>query len=194
MEFDEMKKIWDEQNQEALYAINEKVLHKNIHAKKKGANRLSNFNDFGLIAIALITIAFLWFVTDSFNLYHYVIIGTLSVIAIALYVGRLRRKKKQSRFDRTILGEIDHAITSVAYEIRRAKTMVWWFILPLGIPTLAVMAWKGSPLWAWLVVLGAFALSYIIIQLDLNRCHIPKKRKLEQLREKLTEEVRSEGN
>jgi len=189
MEFEEMKKVWDEQNQEQLYAINEAALHKNIQSKKKRASRISNINDFGLIAVAFGTIGFLWFSDDSHNWYHYVITATLLLIVAYITFGRFRRKKKELSFDRTMLGELDHAISTVEYEAKRAKTMVWWFIVPLGVPTIAVMIWKVAPLWSWFVVIGSLILSYLVIQWDLNRCHLPKKRKLEALREKLTEET-----
>jgi len=39
MEFKEMKKIWDTQNDEALYVINEDALHRRIKAKKMGTKR-----------------------------------------------------------------------------------------------------------------------------------------------------------
>ena len=40
MEFDELKKIWDSQNNEVLYAINEKALHDRIRTKKGRLNIL----------------------------------------------------------------------------------------------------------------------------------------------------------
>src|SRR4051812_47574418 len=41
MEFDEMKKIWDSQNNEPLYAINEKALYNRILSKKKQAHHIT---------------------------------------------------------------------------------------------------------------------------------------------------------
>ena len=37
MEFDELKQVWDSQNNELLYAINEQALHNRILSKKKQA-------------------------------------------------------------------------------------------------------------------------------------------------------------
>jgi hypothetical protein len=190
MEFEEMKKIWDEQNQEQLYAINEAALRKRIQSKLKRARRLSDINDFGLIAVALVTPVILWLTSDGINAYHYTVTTILMLIIGYVLYGRNRRKKIERRFDRSILGELDHTIANVAYEARRARTMVWWFMVPLAIPTIIAMIWKGAPLWSWVVVLGMFLLSYVVVRWELNRCHIPKKQKLEALRDKLTEELK----
>ena len=52
MEFDEMKKIWDSQNNEPLYGINEKALHNRILSKKKQAHHITNISE--LLAIIVI--------------------------------------------------------------------------------------------------------------------------------------------
>ena len=49
MEFDDMKKIWDSQNNETIYGINEKALHNRIQAKKRKANRITNVSELLLI-------------------------------------------------------------------------------------------------------------------------------------------------
>jgi hypothetical protein len=189
MEFDDMKKVWDQQNQEPLYAINESALHKNIQSKKKRASRLSNINDFGLIAVALLTPVMLWFISDYLNAYHYSVTAILLIIVGYILYGRTLRIKKERQFDRTILGELDHTIANVSFEARRAQTMVWWFMLPLAIPTLIAMLWKGAPLWSWIVMPGMFLFSCVVVRWELNRCHLPRKQKLEALRAKLTEKM-----
>jgi len=51
MEFDELKKIWDSQNNEPLYGFNEKALHNRILSKKRQAYHITNISEFlGIIA------------------------------------------------------------------------------------------------------------------------------------------------
>ena len=45
MEFDEMKVIWDSQNNEKLYAINESTLFEQIKRKGRSVARMLNFFD-----------------------------------------------------------------------------------------------------------------------------------------------------
>ena len=42
MEFEDMKKIWDEQNNENIYAINESELHSRVIRNKKRVRRMVN--------------------------------------------------------------------------------------------------------------------------------------------------------
>ena len=49
MEFEEMKKIWDSQNNEVLYGINEKAMHNHILSKKKQAYHITNASELILI-------------------------------------------------------------------------------------------------------------------------------------------------
>jgi hypothetical protein len=118
------------------YAFNEAALHKSIQSKKKRASRLSNINDFGLMGnavITAITYSFISIINETPSLYDYLIPIILVGIGIYVLVGRIKRKKKELQFERTMLRDLDHTIASVSYEAKRAKTFVWWFILPLAI-------------------------------------------------------------
>ena len=42
MEFEELKKIWDTQNNQPMYAINEEALHNRILTKKRKTNKISS--------------------------------------------------------------------------------------------------------------------------------------------------------
>lgn len=55
MEFDEIKKIWDAQNNQPLYVIDEKALHNRIQSKMKDVLLRANVNEWGVIIINLCT-------------------------------------------------------------------------------------------------------------------------------------------
>lgn len=188
MEFEELKKIWDTQNNQPMYAINEAALHKRIQSKMHRATRLSNINDIGLTMIALVTAAISLFLSKPISVWDWIISAELVIIAAYILAGRIKRKKQEARFDRSMLGDLDHAINNFRYEERRGKTMVWWFIVPLAIPVLINMAQKNSSWQQWLLIAGAFVLSYFVIRHDYTHHHIPQKRKLEALRKQLLEE------
>lgn len=190
MEFEEMKKIWDEQNQEPLYAINEAALYRSIQSKKKRASRLSSINDFGLMGIAVITAitySLISIINETPSLYDYLIPIILVGIGIYVLASRIKRKKKELQFDRTMLGDLDHAIASVSYEAKRAKTFVWWFLMPLAILVFLNMSTAEVSFWKWLGIAAGFVLLFLLTRWEYNRCHSPKKQKLEALREKLVE-------
>lgn len=189
MEFEEIKKIWDTQNKESLYVINETVLHRSIKSKKKRATHLTNVNDFGIMAIGIITAIIYSLITETPTIYDYLIVTTLFFITGYVWVGRVRRKKREQSYGRTILGDLDHAIASVTYEVNRSKNMVWWFVLPLMILIFLNMSQNDVSVWKWVGIASAFVLATLLIRWDYERCQKPKKRRLVALRKKLAEEA-----
>lgn len=181
MEFEEMRKIWDSQNQEPLFAIDEAALYRRIQAKGRKASRIANMNEIGLIIIFIATsITLLIIERESF--YSYLSAALTFLIAIYVWVGRVRRKKAEQQFDRTMLGELDQAIFNVENEITRARTFFWWMLLPAGLPTLLNMIQAGVAPWKWVIVPVAFVLAFGVVRWELRRRFLPRKRELEGLR------------
>lgn len=188
MEFDEMKKIWDEQTKQTMYAIDEDALHRRIKAKGNRAERTTKMNEFGLMAIAVITASILLFIKST-NTYN--ILAAVGMLFMGVYVliGRIRRLKKDRQFDRDMLGELDRAISNVQNEVFRTRTFIWWMILPAAVPTIVRILQKEASLESILLIVGASILGFLVTRWDLNRCQIPRKRELEVLREKLVTET-----
>ena len=88
-----------------------------------------------------------------------------------------------------MLGDLNHAIANVNYEVRRSKNMVWWFILPITILVFLNMSQGDVSLWKWIGIAAAFVLSGLLTRWEYIHRFKPKQRKLEALREKLTEEA-----
>ncbi len=95
---------------------------------------------------------------------------------------------QEQHFENSMLSDLDHAITNVTYEIKRNKTFVWWFLLPTAIPLLLNLLQTGTPGWKWLVIPVAFVLAFAVTRWELNRKQLPRKRKLEALRDMLTKD------
>ena len=186
MEFEEMQKIWDAQNHKPLYAIDENALHRRIQAKRRKASWTSNINEIGLIAISIAT--FLFIVIKNINVdnpYAYPPVIALLLTSVYIYVGRRKRRKKELQFDRTMLGDLEHALYNVEYEIKRARTFPFWYLSPLIFPAFLNMYMNDASAWKWVIVSGAFVLSYVVVWFGLKKMQEPNKRKLERLKEKI---------
>lgn len=187
MEFEEIKKIWDNQNSEPLYAINEEALHNRIRSKRKGANRLNNINDFGLITVAVVTAVILTIIRDGV-ITDYLISGVLLLIAGYVYISRIRRINKDQQFDRSMLGELNHAIANIDFEIHRARNFIWWFLIPIAIPITINFMYTGANYLQWLTVAVAYMLAISVTQWEMKKRLTPKRRHLETLRLKILQE------
>ena len=188
MEFEEMEKVWNAQNNEPMYVFSESALQKRIQAKRNKAGRISTINEIGLTLIALATGTTL-LVRNPDSIFSY--ISAIALLGVAVYVlwGRFQRLNSLKKFDHTMLGNIDEAISNVENEVKRSRTFVYWFLLPIIIPVFARMIANGADIWKWVLVLAAVILSLIVVQYGLKKSQLPKKRGLEILREKLLEEV-----
>ncbi|MEP1097165.1 MAG: hypothetical protein ABJG78_18770 [Cyclobacteriaceae bacterium] len=187
MEFEEMQKVWNKQSNEILYVINEDALHRRVKAKKKKANRIVDITEKGLMIVNTITAGILVAdaIIDKEGFWDYG--GALAMLFTVGYLLVIRRKRQKSenKFDRSMLGELDHAISSTQSTISIASTMIWWYFTPIAVFTISKMIFKGASVESWLLISGAFVLAYFLVNWEKSHCHEPRKRHLESLRQKL---------
>lgn len=189
MEFKEIKKIWDDQNQQPLYAINEAALHNRIREKQRGAEHISNFTELFIIIVniaAPVIILISTFIKNSENIYIYVLVGLMIVTAGFVFAGRLQRKRRENAFDQSMLGDLDHAIANAAFQVMLSQIMRW-SILPVG--TLTVLAlWQNQiQIWILFLILLFFGFTWLAGRWE-HQMYVRKKRELKVLRTRLTEE------
>jgi hypothetical protein len=186
MEFDEMKKIWDEQNNRPLYAIDEKALHNHIHSKMNVILRFTNISEWGLIIIYLGTgIALLRLnpVNAGANVFLWLEAVWMFITVVYLVVGHIRRIKANRRFDRSIHGDLNHAIFLAGYQMRLSQ-FVGWNLLPMGAIMISGGWESGKFLKVSAVILVSYALAVYVISKGYN-ANKRRKRELQSLKEKL---------
>jgi Flp pilus assembly protein TadB len=189
MEFEELQKIWDTQNNEPLYAINEKALHNRILSKKKQGLHITNISELLSIIVNAGAGCFIFgvnFFKHSGNMFMYILSAWMFICALYLLVSRLRRVKANQRFDRSISGDLNNAISVATYQVRLSQ-MMRWNILPTGtLITLGV--WNGGKsVWLAAGMLLFFVLTYYASAWEHN-IYKRKKRELEMLKSKLDNE------
>ena len=189
MEFEQLRKIWDAQDNQPLYAINEKAMYNLILSKKKQAHHITNISELLLIFVNLgagiMTLAMNLF-KQSGNISLYVLSAWMLGSALYILVHRIQRIKGDQQFDRSINNDLSHAISIASYQVRLSQIMRW-NILPIAILTLLGL-WEGEkPIWIALIVLLFFALTYYAGGWEHN-IYKKKKRELEILQKKLGNE------
>ena len=189
MELEELQKIWNEQKGETMYAINESALHQSITRKKNAGSRRMTIVEISLMIINSIT-GFTLLIdayVDDEGLWGYSL-GVIMLITVAfLWFYRQRRLRHERTFDRSMVGELDHAIANADSIIQIATIMIKYYLLPVGIFSVAKMSILGASLEKWLLIIGAYTLSFILIYYERRVCHIPRREKLIRLKQKLNE-------
>ena len=186
MEFDEMKKIWDAQNNEPLYTFDEKALHNRIRSKMNTMLRFTSITEWVLILINVGTAGILLGFNGSkpgTNTFLYLEAAWMFVLAVYLVSHHIRRVKAGRRFDRSIHGDLDHSISVANYQMRLSQIVRWNF-LPMG-AIMIFSGWEaGKLLKVGIVILVSYTLAFYVTSKG-YRANKRRKRKLQVLRGKL---------
>ena len=186
MEFDELQKIWDSQSNQTMYAINEQALYNRILSKKNRANHVTEFSERLLIIVNILMGAFMIQLAfgKNANLPMTYLLGAWMLgVAVYFIVRRLRRKAADKRFDRSMRGELDHAISLATYQVQLSQ-FGRWNMLPMALLLLVGLWGSGNTIWLAVGLVLFFVMTFFVSRWEHN-IYKNRKRELEMLKEKL---------
>ena len=104
-------------------------------------------------------------------------------IAVYVVVSHFRRIKASHQFDRSIHGDLNHAISLASYQMRLSRIISWNF-LPMG-AIMIFSGWEAGKLFrVGVVILISYTLAFYVTSRG-YRANKRRKRKLQALKEKL---------
>lgn len=187
MEFEEMQVIWNNQNNEKLYAINESALYQSIKNKGKVVNRWLHQFEIILVSVNILVAAFLTivaYINDSETIQYLLAAIYLGYAILSVFWWR-RRKQEDVQFEKTMLGEIDKAIWQLNYIIKRTRQLIIWYLIPLGLFMVGMTLYQGQPWLALALVIVMGGAGFATDRWEVKRHYLPKKKSLEALRKTL---------
>src|SRR6185436_10668260 len=121
------------------------------------------------------------------NIFTYLLTAWTVITALYVLVSRIHRRKNENRFDRSMLGDLHHAISNATYQVRLSGLMIW-NCLPIGI-LLLLDFWENGKLSVWIAILTPifFGLVYYASRWE-HGIYKNRKRVLEVLKKKLENE------
>ena len=188
MNFEDLQVIWNSQNNEKMYAINEEALHTYIQGKGRSINHLLNLFEFVLIGANLFGAVLLILGALDKSIPSPQFILSVFYLAFAIYglIRRLMRRNEEKPFAHTLLGELDKAIWQIDYLQRQSRNMILWYLCPLTLIIGGMSFFNPRLFRAFVLLLFIIPVAYIIQRWEFNKFHLPNKHNLEILREKLT--------
>ncbi|MDQ6901894.1 MAG: hypothetical protein M3139_02635 [Bacteroidota bacterium] len=186
MEFNDLKTIWDAQNNEPLYAINAQALHNRILQKKKQAYHITNVSELLMIIVNMAAGYFVLqtnFSGNRNNIFMYLLAASMLGVAWYLLFSRIRRLKRDKQFDRSMHGDLNYAISTATYQVR-LSLLGRWSILPIALFTLLGLWESGKSVWVIGTVLFFFVLAAFASKWE-HGIYKTRKRELEVLKGKL---------
>ena len=193
MEFNEMKIIWDSQNQEPLYAMNEGALRAIVQRKNQESERCLSRCFATEITIGMICGALMFLCAVALLVSGPALLAALprmkaaaslwDVLALVtaggiwfyysayMYLARKRQQRRVETFDSSLRGNLERALSQTDFQIALARDIVWWGLVPVW---LAGALWVGTllqlkaapPTWAYLVMAALFigSLAAVIVR------------------------------
>lgn len=187
MEFEEIQDLWDRQNDEELFTIDETALHNAIKRKSKSVTRWLVLLEWMMIVVNIVVAVVL--LVDAFREggpdYQYVVVAMYVAYSLYAFVRHLNRRQEEVRFEETVLGELNRAIWRVDYLIRFGRYLPLWYLLPLALAGSVSLYLSSTSWWKAALLLLLVPASYVGARWEINKWHLPKKRALESLREQL---------
>lgn len=187
MEFDEMKKIWNTQTNEAMYAIDEDALHNRVISKRKKAARNASKMEGILIFSLLFASGIIWsamIYKSNYELPSLVLACIMLLVAGAIFLGRRKRMSWQNGFENTMLGDIDQAIANASYQVALSKSSRWLYLTVSVFAVLSVFN-EANDWWKGLLVTLFFIVGYFAARWEHKTFYVSQKRNLESMRNKL---------
>lgn len=217
MEFNEMKMIWDSQNQEPLYAMNEAALHGVVQRRIQEWNRCqalcfvleitTGLACGVLMLVCAVALAFgdsTWLAT-----FAWVKVKVLPWDSLALFVAaaiwfyysaymslaRQQQSRREELFESTLRGAIERALAQTEFQVAMAKNIVWRGLLPVWVAStlwvLTLLHLSAKPVWTYPLIatfiIGALVAVIVGKQRSITQRFHPRQSELESLRAKLAE-------
>lgn len=189
MEFEELRKIWGQQTSETMYTVDERALFKMVTERKDVAGKRINRVEILMSIVNTLTGVFLLIRALIYpNILGFIIAGVvIGTVPCILYLRR-KRKKAENIFDRSIAGELDHALSNTNSMITFHRLMIVGYLIPLSVVCVLALIVVDASLDKWLIVTGALALSIFVIRWEQRKFNTPWKGHLLVLKTKLKEE------
>lgn len=175
MEFEEMKVVWDAQQQESLYAMDETALRARVEQSVRQFNKGIFWRDvreigIGLVVGALLFLAgaaMLWAGPERLAVFangelDYPVLDAVCLLlggiiwlyyALYQYWGRKRQRQLELRFDNSLRGDLERSLAQVDYQIWLSKNVLWWGLLPVyvasGLGFVAFFDMTPTRLWSY---------------------------------------------
>jgi hypothetical protein len=196
MDFNEMKMIWDSQNQEPLYAMNETALQAIIQRKNQESDRCLSrcfateitigvvcgalmfvcagalfFDDSALLA----TLPRMKLTASAWDIVALVVAGGIWFYYSAyMYRARKRQQRRVEIFDSSLRGDLERALFQTEFQIALARNIVWWGLVPVWVAgtlwvTTLLHLKAAAPVWAYVFMAALIIGSLVVVVIGKQR-------------------------
>ncbi|WP_296705555.1 hypothetical protein [Algoriphagus sp.] len=182
-----MKKIWDAQKGEALYAIDQNALHDKVIVSKTKSARKASKLELTLISSLLIASGMVWWAMirkSSFELVQVIFASLLLLVAIAIFISRRKRMTWQNSFENNMLGDLEQGLANATYQVNLSKAAAFLYLTVTGFAVVSVFK-EAEDWWKSVLVLLLLGFGYIASRWEHRKFYVGQKKNLTEMKEQL---------
>jgi len=212
MEIDEMKAIWDTQEEQPLYAINEAGLNRVLSKKRRKFARFIFWQELQTYVGAAFSVGVVVLIIclDYFGVFwksgHQIELSRWDTLALfaagafwlrfAYYIfdGRQKQKRLERKSASTLLDHLDSDISQAEYQIKVRKQILWHYLsvyAGVSLFLLVIIHITGESEWFMVPLITLCVVALVIETLAqrrmVDRKMLPWRQELYALRAKLTD-------
>ena len=202
MKIEDLRVIWDQQNEQPLYVLDQDALNASIRKRTTGIDQSVGIFEYVMMGVLFFVAAMAagkrlltskeldWL--DWTTVVLTIMVAVVAIVSLAR--ARRRRLTQEVDFESSIVGDVDKAISQLDYLFARFKTFHHWFALPMAlilVLRLTKTEFRFSDLagTTTIQVIAMYALSMLICYSSIwfeKKClSLPEKKSLLAIREKL---------
>jgi len=183
MEFEEVKSIWGAQDAQPIFRVDEKELYEKVLGRKRKALHITNISELVLIFVHLGAGGYVWYLNTRGIFFMYLLAGWMIVVALLCVVSRVRRVVSGRRYDRSVRGELQHALAVAKYQVKLSRFGRWNIVL-IGVFCVFGMWESGKSPWVGVLVGLFFVATYYLSGFE-HGIYKRQRDRLEELYSKL---------
>ena len=189
MEFEEMKKIWDNQTNQPMYAIDQDALQQRVSKRKNKAKNIASYTEkalagaLGLSGLAIVAVNVF---TGKYEVTSLIMAVLMLAMATYVMVNRSKRLKWNNTFDNSILGELEEAIAHANYQVRLSQSGRWFFFIVAGFTVLSTYS-TTADIPKTIIVIAFFVVVYFLAKWEHKTFYVSQKQRLLDMKKKLQE-------
>lgn len=181
-----MKKIWDSESNQHLYAIDADALKHRVLKKKKRAAKVAGYSEkflAGAMFIAAGIIVVSSIIKSKYEFVPLLLAGVMYGMMFFIIAKRNRRMKWQNTYDNSVLGDLDEAIANAEYQVNLSYTSRLFLFIVYGL-TLVSLVDTVEDWWKGLLLIAFFGVVYFAARWEHRTFYVSQKRNLKAMRDK----------
>jgi len=204
MNFEDFQKSWQSQDAAKKISINADVLLNEVRRNQQQFRTTIFLRDFREVGVAAVLIT-VFIYMGWHNWTNYLVAAACFFVGGYILFDRWRRRGNSPELGGTLKDCVATSLAEVRHQVWLLENIVWWYLLPLGVPVVFSMCWptlqSGKPALAKLAFLlgpvGVVALVYWFLywlnQYAVKKTLRPRQQELEELLNEFEPENLSNG-